>query len=98
MKRLFLTMILSLLMPITTNAEYKTSVDNLRLEQGTYYNYLTIVTTDGNEWLLNDDPGSKYIKNNKSIFNDGEKVVVLFDTMGTGFIEDDVILDVKVIK
>lgn len=92
MKRLFLTMALSLLMPITTNS------DNLRMEQGTYYDYLTIETADGNEWLLNDDPGSKYIKNNKVIFNDGEKVVVLFDTMGTKFVEDDVILDVRIIK
>ena len=68
---------------------------DLRTAQGTYYDYLTIVTTDGNMWLLDDSKGSKYISEGKAIFHDKENVIVLFDTMGTlEDITDDVILDV----
>lgn len=68
---------------------------NLRTETGTYYDYLVVETTDGNEWLLGDEPDSKYLDSNRNaIFTDGESVIVLFDTMGTENVEDDVILDV----
>ena len=68
---------------------------DLRTAEGTYYDYLVVETTDGNEWLLGDEPDSKYLDNNgNAIFHDGESVVVLFDTMGTADITDDVILDV----
>lgn len=68
---------------------------DLRTAEGTYYDYLVVETTDGNEWLLGDEPDSKYLDNNgNAIFHDGESVVVLFDTMGTEDITDDVILDV----
>lgn len=68
---------------------------DLRTAEGTYYDYLTVETTDGNEWLLGDDPESKYLdKNGKAIFQSGETVIVMFDTMGTDNLEDDIVLDV----
>lgn len=67
---------------------------DLRTSHGVYYDYLTIVTTDGNEWLLDNSKGSKYISEGKAIFRDKENVVILFDTMATEDITDDVILDV----
>lgn len=69
---------------------------DLRTAKGTYYNYLTITTEDGNEWLLGDAPDSKYLDSNgTAIFQSGESVIILFDTMGTlDYLEDDVILDV----
>lgn len=93
-KLLSLTMglCLSVLTAVPTMAQ---NYYTLRLGVGTYYDYLCIETTDGNEWLLGDDPESKYLdENGNAIFKDGESVIVLFDTMGTAEIEDDVILDV----
>lgn len=68
---------------------------DLRTAEGTYYDYLIVETTDGNEWLLGDDPESKYLdENGKTIFQSGETVIILFDTMETDNLEDDVVLDV----
>lgn len=88
--------------PANTHVEVKTetgyeiiSFPDLRIDKGTYYDYLCIETTDGNEWLLGDEPDSKYLDSNRNaIFTDGESVIVLFDTMGTEDVTDDVILDV----
>lgn len=68
----------------------------IRLAIGIYYDYLTIVTNDGNEWLLGSEPDSKYLDNNgNAIFQDGQAVCILFNTNGTiNYLEDDVILDV----
>ena len=68
---------------------------DLRTAKGTYYDYLTITTEDGNKWLLDDSANSKYIDNGTVIFQNDESVIVLFDTMGTlDYLEDDVILNV----
>ena len=68
---------------------------DLRTAEGTYYDYLCVETTDRNEWLLGDDPESKYLdENGKAIFQSGETVIILFDTMGTENITDDVVLAV----
>ena len=68
---------------------------DLRTAKGTYYDYLTITTEDGNEWLLDDSANSKYIDNGTVIFQNDESVIILFDTMGTlDYLEDDVILNV----
>ena len=69
---------------------------DFRIDNGTYYDYLVVETADGNEWLLGDEPDSKYLDSNgTAIFQNGESVIVLFDTMGTlDYLEDDVILDV----
>ena len=65
-----------------------------RTVQGKYYDYL-VETEDGNEWLLDDSTESKYLDSNgNAIFRSGESITVLFDTMGTENITDDVILDV----
>lgn len=67
-----------------------------RTVQGTYYDYLVVETEDGNEWLLGDEPDSKYLDSNgNAIFRSGESITVLFDTMGTENITDDVILNVE---
>lgn len=96
MKKKLLTLTMGLcLSALTAIPAMAQSYYTLRLSVGTYYDYLTVETADGNEWLLGDDPESKYLdENGKAIFQSGETVIILFDTMGTAEIEDDVILDV----
>ena len=80
---------------IPTMAQTKEiSFPDLRIDKGTYYDYMVVETADGNEWLLDDSANSKYIDNGAAIFQSGESIVVLFDTMGTENVTDDVILDV----
>ena len=66
-----------------------------RVMSGNYYDYLVIETVDGNEWLLDDSPGSKYIENSIAVFEDGELVQVVFDTKGTKTVMDDEIVEVR---
>lgn len=97
-KILTLTLTLGILFCTTMPTMAQTREINfpdLRTAKGTYYDYLTITTEDGNEWLLDDSADSKYIDSNgTAIFQNGESVIVLFDTMATENITDDVILDV----
>lgn len=89
-----LGMLLSATIP-TIAATTEIRFPDLRTAEGTYYDYLVVETADGNEWLLGDEPDSKYLDNNgNAIFHDEESVVVLFDTMGTEDITDDIVLDV----
>lgn len=100
MKKKIATLTLTLGMLFTTTiptmaATTEINFPDLRTAEGIYYDYLTITTEDGNEWLLGDEPESKYLDSNgNAIFQGGESVIVLFDTMGTEDITDDVILDV----
>lgn len=97
MKKKIISLIIGLCAITTTLpiSAKEVNFPNLRTAQGTYYDYLVVETTDGNEWLLGDEPESKYLDNNgNAIFTDKESVIVLFDTMGTETVEDDVILDV----
>ena len=93
-----LTLTLGMLFTTTMPTMAQTKEINfpdLRTAKGTYYDYLTIITEDGNEWLLDDSANSKYIDNGTVIFQNDESVIVLFDTMGTlDYLEDDVILNV----
>ena len=92
-----LTLTLGMLFTTTMPTMAQTKEINfpdLRTAKGTYYDYLTITTEDGNEWLLDNSKGSKYISEGKAIFRDKENVVILFDTMATEDITDDIILDV----
>lgn len=74
-----------------------------RTATGKYYNYMCIVTRDGNEWLLSDSQSSKnpYMKWDKKskcykpIFKNGQKVIVKFDTKGTKSKLDDEIISVR---
>lgn len=85
-----LVSLFSTAMPMVSNATTET-----RTAQGKYYDYLVVETEDGNEWLLDDSTENKYLDSNgNAIFQSGESVIVLFDTMGTEDITDDVILDV----
>ena len=43
----------------------------------------TIVTSDGNEWAVQDPPE----------FEEGQRIKILFDTKGTADLEDDEIVD-----
>ena len=95
MKKKIISLIMGLCALTTLPVSAKeVSFPNLRTAQGTYYDYLVVETTDGNEWLLDDSTESKYISNGNAIFTDKENVIVLFDTMGTEDVTDDVILDV----
>lgn len=100
MRKKIATLTLTLCMLFTTTmptmAQTKEiNFPDLRTAKGTYYDYLTIITEDGNEWLLDDSANSKYIDNGTVIFQNDESVIVLFDTMGTlDYLEDDVILNV----
>lgn len=66
-----------------------------RVMTGNYHDYMVINTVDGNGWLLDDTEESPYIKDDIAIFEDGELVQVVFDTMGTEKVEDDIIISVK---
>lgn len=66
-----------------------------RTAQGVYHDYMVIETADGNEWLLDDSKGSPYIKGNHAVFQQGEAVLVVFDTRNTADITDDVIVEVS---
>lgn len=76
---------------------------NTRTTTGTYYDYMTIVTTDGNEWLLSDkqskrNPYMRWDKKHKvykAKFKDGQKVKVTFNTRGTKKKSDDRIISVR---
>ena len=47
------------------------------------------------EWLLDDSEDSQYIGDGAAVFEDGELVQVVFDTMGTESVMDDVIVEVR---
>ena len=89
----------------TVNAQMKTEPKEImpqeetcperRIMCGNYYDYMVIETVDGNEWLLDDSEGSQYIEDGAAVFEEGELVQVVFDTMGTECITDDVIADVR---
>lgn len=84
------------------NTQYRTMV-------GKYYDYMVVETRDGREWMLPDDQrrSNPYMKrvrvkvNGKrkweyvSKFKPGQKVVVKFDTQGTKYRGDDVIVSVR---
>jgi hypothetical protein len=86
------------LSPVTAQA-----AKNRRVASGTYYDYMTIVTNDGNEWLLSDrqaksNPYMKYNRKKRCYvarFKSGQKVTVVFDTRGTKKKTDDRIVSVK---
>lgn len=79
---------------------------NTRTTTGTYYNYMTIVTKDGREWLLSDkqskrNPYLRWDKKHKvylAKFKDGQKVKVTFNTRGTKKVTDDRIISVRIVK
>lgn len=73
----------------------KESCPEKRIMSGNYYDYMVIETVDGNEWLLDDAEGSKYIENGTAVFEDGELVQVVFDTKGTEAVTDDEIVEVR---
>lgn len=74
----------------------------VRVSNGTYYDYMAIVTSDGEEWLLDDSNPSenRYMEPKENgiympIFENRESVRVTFDTMGTEDITDDEITNVE---
>lgn len=80
-----------------------------RTTTGTYYDYMTIVTKDGNEWLewlLSDkqskkNPYMRWDKKHKvykARFKNGQKVEVTFNTKGTKKKSDDRIVSVRILK
>ena len=79
---------------------------NTRTTTGTYYDYMTIITKDGNEWLLSDkqskrNPYMRWDKKHKvykAKFKDGQKVKVTFHTRGTKKKSDDRIISVRRVK
>ena len=71
-----------------------------RVENGNYYNYMCVVSEDGNEWLLDDSHSSeRYMENVDGIympvFESGECVQITFDTKGTENIYDDEIMNIE---
>ena len=112
MKKKMIIMLVAAMMlnnPVTARAAKK---QNQRTAVGTYQDYMSIETNDGNEWLLSDeDPENNPYMKLKTIringklqsvyvarFQSGQKVKVKFNTMGTKNVEDDKIVSVKVIR
>lgn len=91
----------AMVVPTQTQASPK-----YRTAAGTYYDYMCIVTKDGNEWLLSDrqSKNNPYMKYNRKkrcympIFKSGQKVKVKFDTRGTKSVKDDRIVKVSICK
>ncbi len=91
----------------TVDAQMKTELKEIipqeeacperRIMCGNYYDYMVIETLDGNEWLLDDSEGSQYIDDSAAVFEDGELVQVVFDTMETESVTDDIIVEVRCI-
>lgn len=79
---------------------------NTRTTTGTYFDYMTIVTKDGHEWLLSDkqskrNPYMRWDKKHKvykAKFKDGQKVQVTFNTRETKKVTDDRIISVRIVK
>lgn len=78
-----------------TTSTVTTPLPQQRIMTGNYHDYMVIKTVDGNDWLLDDTKESPYIENNVAIFEDGELLQVVFDTMGTEAVTDDVIVNVR---
>lgn len=105
----FLLLCILLLWIIFPSTRVFASPASIRTASGTYYNYMCIETSDGNEWLLSDSkPKSNpymrkvtVFKNGKRtkeyvpVFKSGQKVIVTFDTRGTKTKKDDRIISVK---
>lgn len=54
--------------------------DNYTQENATYYDYMVLETVEGEEILIDE---SEYTKDNKAIFEDGDKVVITYDKDNT---------------
>ena len=91
---------------ILSSFPVQAKMSKTRTVTGTYYNYMTIVTKDGREWLLSDKQSrrnpymrwDKIHKVYKAKFKDGQKVKVTFNTRGTKRISDDRIISVRRVK
>lgn len=89
-------MIQILLLTLLLSNVNPTQQQNVRYDVGTYYNYLVLETTDGNEWLLEEtDEEKQGIE--KVPYVEGDKFLLTFDTMGTESKLDDIILSMKYI-
>lgn len=89
-------MIKLLLLVLLLNGIVPSNPQNIRYDIGTYYDYLVIETTDGNEWLLEET--EEELQGEKVPFKEGDKFLCVFDTMGTDEIEDDELLYMEYIK
>jgi hypothetical protein len=79
-----------LLFILLLNGINPSAPQNIRVDIGTYYDYLVVETSDGNEWLLEEIEEESQIE--KVPFTEGDRFLCIFDTMGTDEIEDDVLL------
>lgn len=87
---------------VTTAMTSTANTSTQQIMNGTYYDYMAIELADGSIWILDDSEPTnnpymvydavcgEYV----SRFSDGDTVQVLFDTMGTDDLTDDVILGV----
>ena len=91
---------------ILSSFPVQAKMSKTRTTTGTYYDYMTIVTKDGHEWLLSDkqskrNPYLRWDKKHKvykAKFKDGQKVKVTFNTRGTKKVADDQIIAVRIAK
>lgn len=106
MKKILVAAILAAVLSIAHSGNVHAGV---RYANGIYHDYMSITTTDGNEWLLSDAQKARnpYMKRRTvrlngrkvqiymPIFRNGEKVRVKFDTRGTKNKKDDRIISVQ---
>ena len=91
---------------ILSSFPVQAKISKTRTATGTYYDYMTIITKDGREWLLSDkqskrNPYMRWDKKHKvykAKFKDGQKVKVTFNTRGTKKVADDRIISVRRVK
>ena len=90
---------ITILFPYAADADM--GAECIRVENGNYYDYMCVESSDGNLWLLNDDLTSenKYMECVDGIympvFEQGEYVRITFDTNGTESIYDDEIVNIE---
>lgn len=112
MKKKITIALLAALLGAFTPAMPTDAAAGTRTADGTYCDYMCVVTADGSEWLLSDAHPAKnpYMKKITAryngrrkqvyvpIFRAGQKVRVKFDTNGTRKKADDKIISVKPAK
>lgn len=97
-------LMVTVMFPYAANAD--TDAECVRVAKGRYYDYMCVVTKDGNEWLLDDSnpTENRYMECRgfqdgngiyMPIFHNEERVRVTFDTKGTEDVTDDEITNVE---
>lgn len=101
MKKLIVKAILTAVTVVTASVMVAGCVEKESKERETkvctYHDYLVVTTPTGNDFEIEPSIESRYIKDGKIRFEEGDKVEILFDTNGTETEKDDKIVNMKLL-